>query len=532
MQVKTRSIHSLRLRTVLLFVNFLILVVPLSSLYIFHVYEDELIQQTERELLAQASYIQALYKFAFAPNLTKSERGKHPDPDMQLAIDNNFSVIEPILKLSKSPILPSRPDAVPTTLHPDDRAKEAAQKIFPIILEATRKTLAGVRITDSQGIVVAGRGEVGQSLAEIPEVRNALLGHYTAVLRERISKHDSPALNSISRGSHLRVFIGYPVIENGHVVGSILLSRAPRNVLKGLYDNSSVVLMAAAFIIAVTVFIGFLTSYAIGRPIHTLTLQAERIALGSMNVDPIAYPVTKEIELLSATLTAMAKTLATRSDYIRNFAMHVSHEFKTPLTAIQGAIELIGEHGQTMTQVEQQRFIQNIMSDTDRLKRLMQKLMELARADVLQVQSEDCDVIAILRRMQCAFTAKGLNINLTLPLRSIRLAIAEDIVETVLINLLENSLQHEAVSAHIEMISSINSEVVSLSFHDDGTGISVANADNLFTPFFTTKRDAGGTGLGLTITRSLLTAYKARIEHKPTESGTCFVVTIPRSNNE
>ncbi len=525
--MKLHPMRSLRLRTVLLIVNLLILVVPLSSLYIFHIYENELIQQTERELIAQGIYIQALYRNAYdakhAPQ-TANNSGIVATPTSDNATS---TVIDPVLNLSLFPILPARPAAKPSPLSVDNLAKEAAQSIFPVIDAATRKTLAGVRLTDSLGIVVAGREEIGLSLADIPEIQGALSGRYTATLRERISKHPSPALNSLSRGSHIRVFIALPVTKNEQVIGGILLSRTPRNILKALYDNRAVVFMAVAFIFVVTAFIAFLTSYTIGRPILTLTSQAEQITTGGTNINPIAHPVTREIELLSETLATMAKTVASRSDYIRNFAMHVSHEFKTPLTAIQGAIELIGEHGKTMTPGEQQRFVANIISDTDRLKQLMNKLMDLARADVLLVKHETCEAKDILHKLRHDYAAKGLAINFTLPMIPMKLAIAPDIVETSFINLLENSRQHGAKSVHIEIEPSANGRFISLSLHDDGQGISATNVENLFSPFFTTKRDAGGTGLGLAITRSLLSAYMAKIDYRATTVGACFVVTIP-----
>ena len=65
-------------------------------------------------------------------------------------------------------------------------------------------TLAGFRLLDPDGVVIAGRDEVGLSLAHLDEVREALQGRFKGVLRVRISKHDQPSLYSMSRGTGMR----------------------------------------------------------------------------------------------------------------------------------------------------------------------------------------------------------------------------------------------------------------------------------------------------------------------------------------
>ncbi len=386
-----------RLRTILLVVNMFVLIVPIASIYGFRLYENELVRETESELIAQGAYISAMYKQALAPLTQRHAVYGLPVQNPLPRSDEKYDVINPTLDLGQAEIFPKRPDAVETTIKPNSLAAKAGQAIFPTINEATLTTLAGVRIVDYQGIVVAGRAEMGQSLAHIEEIAAALTGHYTAKLRERNSDHQDPPLTSISRGARIRAFVAIPIIQNEHVVGAVLLSRSPRNILKGLYDERHHVLIAGGIILSITVLLALLTSYAIARPIHALIAQTQRIARGEKDIRPIDEPVTQELALLSDNITSMAHTIAERSDYIRNFAMHVSHEFKTPLTAIQGAIELIQEHGNSMPPEQFQKFLTNVTKDTDRLKTLVSRLLELARADVMQAKDETTDVAALTR---------------------------------------------------------------------------------------------------------------------------------------
>ena len=73
--------------------------------------------------------------------------------------------------------------------------------MMPDLVATQNVTLAGFRLLDPNGIVIAGREEIGLSLAHLQEVAEALQGRFSGVLRVRISKHDQPSLYSISRGT-------------------------------------------------------------------------------------------------------------------------------------------------------------------------------------------------------------------------------------------------------------------------------------------------------------------------------------------
>jgi len=75
----------------------------------------------------------------------------------------------------------------------------------------------------------------------------------------------------------------------------------------------------------------------------------------------------------------MAASMARRSRYLRDFAASLSHEFKTPLAGLRGGIELLQDHGESMTGEERDRFLTNIAGDAERLSRLISRLIELAK---------------------------------------------------------------------------------------------------------------------------------------------------------
>ncbi|WP_169740938.1 MULTISPECIES: ATP-binding protein [Methylomicrobium] len=92
-------------------------------------------------------------------------------------------------------------------------------------------------------------------------------------------------------------------------------------------------------------------------------------------------------------------------------------------------------------------------------------------------------------------------------------------------NLFENSLQHGAMQLRIR--SERRAEALRIGLQDNDTGISRENRGKIFTPFFTTRRNAGGTGLGLKIVASLLKTYGAEIELGECLEGALFWVRLP-----
>jgi signal transduction histidine kinase len=222
----------------------------------------------------------------------------------------------------------------------------------------------------------------------------------------------------------------------------------------------------------------------------------------------------------------MASALQERSDYIRDFAAHVSHEFKTPLASIAGAVELLRDHGADMSDTERDRFLDNITQDTERLRRLVTRLLELARVDNLEPTSDALDVAAALNGIRSGFSTPAFGIEVDAP-RPLIAAISRDGLEMIVSNLADNSRQHGA--RHMRISAGNGDGTVELRFADDGEGISPANRRRIFTPFFTTRREDGGTGLGLGIVSSILDAHGGSIELGEGTEGTEFIVRLKQA---
>lgn len=397
---------------------------------------------------------------------------------------------------------------------------EIGQGVTEIFADAQRATLAGMRLLDHRGVVIAGRGEIGQSLAHVDEVRSALEGYHSSVVRQRISDSPPRSLASISRGAGIRIFVAYPVVEGARLWGAVYLSRTPNNIFHHMYNSRYRLTAIGAMIVALTVLIAWLTSRTLLQPIRSLSGQARDLAEGKRRtIEPLDHYGTRELADLGQSFFEMASALEKRSQYVRDFATHVSHEFKTPPTSIGGAAELLGEHQDSMDENERSRFLANIEADAVRLKILVDRLIDLARADNIQPLDEAIDLVAAVEGLATDYE------NVEAVIRAAQhctIRMSSESFHIIAKNLIRNAEQ--AGATQIEIIVERNESGIDVQFRDNGHGVSPGNRDKIYEPFFTTQREAGGTGLGLGIVRSLVEAHNGTIELRNSEEGATFVL--------
>ena len=530
-----RSRRLPRIRTLLLATYLTVLLLPVAGIGMLRLYESALLRQTEAELLAQAAVLSAVYRSSWLEHappgaLTTMPKATLPwgAPSYPPQSREQWIVLQPQLDFADTEILPRAPDAVVIEQRPEPVATQVAGVLSSVVGEVRRMTLAGVRVVDSAGIVVASTGgELGLSLARQSEVAHALQGAPIAVLRERVTQSLNQSWESISRNTDVRVFVAVPAVADGHVLGAVLVSRTPRNIVQTLYGKRYALLGLAAVLVASVIALAWFAGRTIVRPTRQLEAMARRVASGEVrSVEPLANPMTRELQSLSESILTMAHALEARADYVRDLALGISHEFKTPITAIRGSAELLRDHLHEMSDDERSKFLSNILADTERLDRLVRRILDLARADSLTPQGDEtCDVADVIVVMAAELRREGHGISVDVP-ETMSAAIDRPSFDIVLTNLLENARQHAGPSASVHVTARALQDEVVVDVADDGVGISAGNAARIFDRFFTTARDAGGTGLGLAIARRRVAAFGGHLDHVPTERGASFRIRL------
>ena len=499
----------LRIRTILFGTLLFVAALPGVAALFLRVYENTIVQQTEAELIAQGAVLASAYKTAW--------RGGMPDPSPRLLAPER-----PTIDLRAMPILPPQ-RASRLRFTPDRHAAAAARAVLPIASDAAAVTLTATRLLDAQGVTALGRDDVGMRFADLPEVRTALAGHTATVLRAR----SSPELNSwlavLSRAYAIRVHHARPVLDGGKVIGVVMLSRSPRGLFVGLYQDRGSIILGAGLIFGTLLVLVGLLSRGIARPITALARASEDVARGPVAVPETPVTAAIEIAQLYDHFRSMAERIERRSRYLKDFAAAVSHEFKTPIAGIRGAIELLDDHGETMSTDERRRFLGNASADADRLARLVQRLLDLARADMTTIDADArADVTGAARRVADSFRSDAFAVLVEagdVP----RARVTAEAIETILETVVENARQAGAARVTIRIEGAAR---VRLLVGDDGPGIAPADMERIFEPFFTGRREEGGAGLGLAIARSLLAASGGTIAARPAETGACFEICL------
>ncbi len=536
--------YKLRIRTVLLLVNLVILVSPLFGIQALRLYENELIRQTEAALISQGVYIREHFKSELMQvlserHVTVTGYGLLQSPEFQTEKPlppDAYAPIQPTLDIAHERIRPRADEARTTDGKGDELAIRAGERISALLYRAQRYSLAGVRIVDFQGIVVAtSRSELGQSLKHREEVVRALDGEVISMVRERASEATDPTLSGMSRGGAIRIFLALPIVVQNRVLGAVIMSRTPVDIQKALFLNRYALMRYGGALLLLVLLMSIFMATTISRPVEALIAQAKAVKDDPTRAtEPIARPGSKEIDQLSHAVADMAKTLSDRAIYIQTFAQNVSHEFKTPLAAVHAIVELMRDHFETMSKEEKQKFLGLLSNDTTRMQKLVERLLLLAKADVAAPALESCDVTPALSRAVSRYRDQGMDVMLDdNPKVELRLNMADETFESLVANLLENAKQHAGlkVKVTVRAFREASGDVV-VEVKDNGPGISEANQAKVFDPFFTTARESGGTGLGLSIVRSLTEAHNGRIElHSIGGQGVTIRLLFPSSSS-
>lgn len=518
-----------RIGRLLLGVHALILVVPVGAVLLLQFYDTLLVQQTERRLIGEAATLGEVWRDAWlhAQGLPPTAAGESAPPGLQ---GEELHPVAPVIDLGSDLlgsdfVLPPTKPATRFAASQDGPAWRAGRTLMPMIDRVRRINLSGARILDREGCVVASSGEgIGECIDDLPEVRAALAGRYAAVARERMSDHFAP-LGGISRRGDIRVYAALPVFSDGRVIGVVRMSRTSVDPLESLWEHrwkfAAALLIGLLLTAAVTTFL----TVRIARPVEDITQAAEAIAGGDTDRHfPPASAAPAEVHRLAASLERMTRQLTERADYVAEYAAHVSHELKTPVTAIRGASELLLDSWDAMDEPRRRRFLEHIDADAERIQRLVTSLLALARIEhVAQMTEGESAVATVLEAVAGRHPGR-----VTLRLRSPPQTrpLPSEHLDRAVANLVDNAVRHGGPGEVIVTAETAADGRLRVSVQDHGPGIPVELRAQIYDRFFTTARDAGGTGLGLTLVRAVVDRHAGDLEMESSAAGTVFRLTV------
>ncbi|WP_017302909.1 sensor histidine kinase [Spirulina subsalsa] len=339
----------------------------------------------------------------------------------------------------------------------------------------------------------------------------------------------------IRLGNRDIVLCGTPLMVNNQVVGRLYLSQDitgdQQKLQAGLWRLLWMSLFTIAFLIVAI-------SQRIRHAMHPLQEMSQ--VAGAVSADDLTgaklelNQAPEEILGLATAFNEMLFRLSGAWEQQRQFVGNVSHELRTPLTVVVGYLQSLSRRSTNLSDYQQQA-LETATAETERTIRMLQDLLDLARADTghLHFRSQPM-VLNTLMAEVTAMSQKVSNrtIQLLMTEQDVVVCADQDRLQQVLINLVDNGLKYSAPDQPVDLVLEQTQDCAQIHVCDRGIGIPLAHQQRIFERFYrvdeSMTRSRDGTGLGLAIAKSLIEGMNGRItlRSKPQE-GSTFTLSLP-----
>lgn len=260
-------------------------------------------------------------------------------------------------------------------------------------------------------------------------------------------------------------------------------------------------------------------------------VEPREITLYDRSISLVARPLTDGGAVLALfDLTPIRRLEQVRRDFVAN----VSHELRTPLTIVGGYAETLADDD-GMPLANRQAFVQTILSNTRRMQRIVDDLLDLSRIESggWRPNPSWCrvpDVVAdVMLAVRPAASAKQLEVRADIAPDAERIHADPTALRQVLGNLVENAVRHTAEGS-VRIVSRRDGDAVTLAVIDTGIGIASEHLPRVFERFYRVdparSREQGGTGLGLAIVRHLVEAHGGSVVAESSVGAGTTILTI------
>lgn len=332
------------------------------------------------------------------------------------------------------------------------------------------------------------------------------------------------------------------LIATSERTSEILQIAVPISERENALATLRMLLLAGDTLIILAAFaIGWTLAGAALAPIHRLTQTAQAIgAARDFHQRIVHRGPNDEIGQLTTMLNTMLSELASAYRHVqralemqKRFVADASHELRTPLTTIQGNIELL-RNDWPLTPSERAEVLADTKAEVERLIRLVNQLLWLARADAARPWARASVALQPLIEEVCRQT-KWLapqHTILTDEIHNVAVWADRDALKQVLLVLFDNARVHTPARTTIRVTTAVEPAHVAITVQDNGPGIPADVLPHVFERFYRgdPARHTGGTGLGLAIAQELITAQGGTITaHSVVGQGSAFTITLPRA---
>lgn len=394
-----------------------------------------------------------------------------------------------------------------------------------------------VYVTDRQGSVVydSTGQSLGKDFSQWRDVRLTLQGAYGARTTLDLPGEPDSAV----------MYVAAPVRHagSGEIIGSLTVGKPVQSFGQFVVAARSRTLYAGLLSVLAVLVLGVTVSVWMVRPFG-LTADYLRYVKAQSGFHPVRL-LRRAWDLLRAAFDEMRDALAGRN-YVADYVQTLTHEVKSPLSAIRGAAELLQE---PMDEAQRQRFLANIQRETLRIQETVNRMMELTALETRRVLDNTQPVALLPLLDELAHASDGVAAQ-----RDCRITVAatEDMADVADVsveadpfllrravsNLLDNALDFSPEGGHIELDLQVQGRWAKVTVRDQGPGIPDYARDKVFEKFYSLARPHSrkkSTGLGLSFVHEIASLHRGKVElgNRPDQEGTgaCAVLWLPRSKD-
>jgi two-component system, OmpR family, sensor histidine kinase CreC len=388
-----------------------------------------------------------------------------------------------------------------------------------------KKTRVELRMTvvDSEGRVVfdsLGRA-LGADHSQWRDIKLALAGRYGARTTPDVTADAKTAV----------MHVAAPLVREGQIVGAVSVGKPAQSF--GQFVEAArrkTIVIGITSVLAVALLVAILSFWLV-RPFG-LIADYIRYARAQRGFNPLRL-TRRALGTLGAAYDEMRDALAGRS-YVADYVQTLTHELKSPLSAIRGAAELL--HEREMPAADRERFVANIERETARIQQLVDRMMELAALESRRAleRTEPVVLRALLEERVAsagaAGAARGVTVTLDAPTDA---AVDGDalLLHRAVGNLLDNALDFAPAGGAINVTLRVAGRNAEISVRDCGPGIPDYADERVFEKFYSLARPGTqrrSTGLGLPFVREIVSLHAGRVSLRNAEGGGALAtITLP-----
>lgn len=336
---------------------------------------------------------------------------------------------------------------------------------------------------------------------------------------------------------------GLPVYANKQLVGFLYVGSMIKPGLKPLEESflrsvNFAIILTTVIIIVIALILGTFLISQITSPLKELTVAAENIAEGNLNVR-VKISNKDELGEMAGSFNLMVESLLRTEEWKQQLISNSAHELRTPVSLIQGYLEMMIEGVYELNKEN----INSIYEESKRLTRLISELQSLSNADsgILILKKEDKDIIEIAKHsieiFQPLADEKGIKLLIRTENKELFANVDIQKIQQVFSNLFSNAIHYSPDNSTIEIYLAGFSNAgykkyIKVCIKDYGLGIPDSELEKVFERFHridsSRNRESGGSGLGLSISQEIIRLHSGKIwiesEYK---TGACFCFTLP-----